>query len=816
MSKEKQKSQQKHKYPMMPMRNLVVFPQMTVPFFVGRPMTIKALETAITTDQTIFLVAQRNTEIENPTQDDLYNVGVIGEVKRVMKLSNGTFKVLFEGRQRARLKSFSTKSKYYTAEIELIEDEKSEPLTMTALAKNIQNELKKHFNDSQKPIEMIRKVLQDSADPNTLADRIAPFLDCDSEKLQEILESPAPQKRLELLYERMLEEHEFKKVEKKLKERVQGQIGKVQKEYYLNEQLKAIQNELGEGDDGKAEIEEYTKSLSQTKLSQEAHDVVAKELKKLSMMQPMSSEANVVRNYIDWILNMPWEVRTKDRLSLKRAEQILDADHYGLEKIKERIIEYLAVAQRVGSLRGPIICLVGPPGVGKTSLARSVARALDRNFARISLGGVSHESDIRGHRRTYIGAMPGRIIQTLKKTNTCNPLILLDEIDKMVSGVMGDPAAALLEVLDREQNSTFMDHYLEVEFDLSDILFFCTANVISDIPPALRDRMEVVTLSGYTELEKLHIAKKHLIPRQMLKNGLIAKNISFKKKSTEEMIQHYTAEAGVRNLERTISKVCRKVARQIVENENIKSVPITSKRILEFLGPPRYKHEASTRQNEIGITYGLAWTQVGGEMLTTQVCLTDGDGKLKLTGNLGEVMKESARAALSYIHANAESFGLDSKIFQEKNVHLHVPEGAIPKDGPSAGVTIATSLLSILTDIPVLAHVAMTGEITLRGNVMPIGGLKEKLLAAKRGNITHVIIPHENEKDLIEIPSEIKDSLTITPVKFVSEVFELALEHLPTPLQSKVTTQNQVELENTPPNLLTSQVASTTQAHDAS
>ncbi len=777
-------------------------------------MTIKALETAIQSDYMIFVVTQRDTEVQNPTQEDLYTIGVIGEVKRVMKLSNGTFKVLFEGRQRARIKSVGLKSKAYTAEIEIMEDDPSEALTMTALAKNIQNELKKRLNDSQKPSDMIRKILQETDNPNTLADRLAPFLECDTPKMQEILETSDPQRRLELIYERMLEESEFKKVEKKLKERVQGQIGKVQKEYYLNEQLKAIQNELGESDDGKAEIEEYTKRVAKTKLSKEAIGVVEKELKKLSMMQSMSSEANVVRNYIDWILDMPWEKRTKDRLNLNRAEQILDTDHYGLEKVKERIIEYLAVAQRVGTLRGPIICLVGPPGVGKTSLARSVAKALDRQFARVSLGGVHDEAEIRGHRRTYIGAMPGKIIQTLKKVNSCNPLILLDEIDKMMSGVMGDPAAALLEVLDREQNSSFMDHYLEIEFDLSDVLFFCTANVISDIPPALQDRMEVVTLSGYTELEKIHIAKKHLIPKQMSENGLTTKQISFRKNSTQEIIQHYTAEAGVRNLERTIGKVCRKVARQIVEDQQTQSVSITSTKIAKFLGPPKYQHEASTKQNEVGITYGLAWTQVGGEMLTTQVCLMEGDGKLKLTGNLGEVMRESARAALSYIHANAHQFGLDSKIFKQTDVHLHVPEGAIPKDGPSAGVTIATSLLSSLAEIPVNASVAMTGEITLRGRVMAIGGLKEKLLAAKRGGITHVVIPNDNQKDLVDIPSEITESLKITPVQFVNQVFEIALEYVPKPIIPELTKETS-DFEATPPNLFQTPTNPMIQANDS-
>jgi ATP-dependent Lon protease len=580
----------------------------------------------------------------------------------------------------------------------------------------------------------------------------------------------------------MLEEKEFKKVERKLKERVQGQIGRTQKEYYLNEQVKAIQKELGQGEDGKAEMEEYAKKIEEMALSVEAKETAEKELQKLKMMPSMSSEANVVRNYIDWLLSMPWEEKSEDNFDLDKAEKVLDARHYGLEKVKERIIEYLAVAQQVGKMKGPIICLVGPPGVGKTSLARSVAEALGRKFAHVSLGGVRDEAEIRGHRRTYIGAMPGKVIQSLRKVKFKNPLLLFDEIDKMSYGVMGDPAAALLEVLDPEQNHTFMDHYLEVEFDLSDVLFFCTANVQQNIPPALKDRMEVILLSGYTELEKEHIAREHLLPKQIAENGLTSKRIQFQHKAILDIIRSYTREAGVRNLEREIAKTCRKVATQLVKKTNLNKVVVTPNRVQKFLGVPRYKHGKAEEQNEIGTTCGLAWTQAGGELLVTEVNIMKGTGKLQLTGKLGDVMKESAQAALSYVRTNANQLGIFSSVFEKTDIHIHVPAGAVPKDGPSAGVTIATSLISAFTSIPVRKDVAMTGEITLRGKVLAIGGLKEKLLASKRGLISTVMIPHNNKKNLSEIPDEIQKGLKIIPVQTVEEVLEIALEHLPTPV----------------------------------
>jgi ATP-dependent Lon protease len=601
----------------------------------------------------------------------------------------------------------------------------------------------------------------------------------DLQKKQDLLENSDPKRRLEIVYGRMLEEKEFKKVERKLKESVQGQIGRTQKEYYLNEQVKAIQKELGHGEDSKAEMDEYAKKFEEIKLSDEAREMAEKELQKLKMMPPMSSEANVVRNYIDWLLSMPWAEKTEDNLDLEKAEKVLDAQHYGLEKVKERIIEYLAVAQQVGKMKGPIICLVGPPGVGKTSLARSVAEALGRKFARVSLGGIRDEAEIRGHRRTYIGAMPGKVIQSLRKTKFNNPLLLFDEIDKMSHGVMGDPAAALLEVLDPEQNHTFMDHYLEVEFDVSDVLFFCTANVSQNIPPALIDRMEVIRLSGYTELEKENIARKHLLPKQMDENGLTSKRIQFQKKAILKIIRNYTREAGVRNLEREIAKTFRKVATQLVKKTNLNKVVVTPLGVEKYLGVQSYKHGKAEEKNEIGTTCGLAWTQAGGELLVTEVNIMKGTGKLQLTGKLGDVMKESAQAALSYVRTNANQLGIFSSVFEKTDIHIHVPSGAVPKDGPSAGVTIATSIVSAFTSIPVRKEVAMTGETTLRGKVLAIGGLKEKLLAAKRGLISTVIIPHKNKKDLSEIAEEIQSGLEIIPVQTVEKVLEIALERMP-------------------------------------
>ena len=776
---EKNTAQNQIALPMLPMRDIVVFPHMTAPFFIGRSLSIASLEKALDGDRQIFVVAQEDPLVEEPEAKDLFRVGTIGKVLQIMRLHNGTIKALFEAKSRGRLIEAHMEEPHFAAVVEPIPEQVSKAPELLALSKNVRAEFKRYLKDVKKRTEGIEKLSIESEEPHILADRIAPLLNMDLQKKQDLLENSDPKRRLEIVYGRMLEEKEFKKVERKLKERVQGQIGRTQKEYYLNEQVKAIQKELGHGEDSKAEMDEYAKKIEEIKLSDEAREMAEKELQKLKMMPSMSSEANVVRNYIDWLLSMPWAEKTEDNFDLEKAEKVLDAQHYGLEKVKERIIEYLAVAQQVGKMKGPIICLVGPPGVGKTSLARSVAEALGRKFARVSLGGIRDEAEIRGHRRTYIGAMPGKVIQSLRKTKFNNPLLLFDEIDKMSHGVMGDPAAALLEVLDPEQNHTFMDHYLEVEFDVSDVLFFCTANVPQNIPPALKDRMEVIRLSGYTELEKENIARKHLLPKQMDENGLTSKRIQFQQKAILKIIRNYTREAGVRNLEREIAKTCRKVATQLVKKTNLNKVVVTPLRVQKYLGVQSYKHGKAEEKNEIGTTCGLAWTQAGGELLVTEVNIMKGTGKLQLTGKLGDVMKESAQAALSYVRTNANQLEIFSSVFEKTDIHIHVPSGAVPKDGPSAGVTIATSIVSAFTSIPVRKEVAMTGEITLRGKVLAIGGLKEKLLAAKRGLISTVIIPHKNKKDLSEIQEEIQSGLEIIPVQTVEKVLEIALERMP-------------------------------------
>ena len=618
--------------PMLPMRDIVVFPQMTAPFFIGRSLSILSLEKALEGDRNIFVVAQEDPLVEEPEVKDLFKVGTIGKVLQIMRLHNGTIKALFEAKKRGRLIKAHMKKPHFSAVVESMHEEVTDAPELFALCKNVRNEFKRYLKDVKKRADGIEKFSIDSENPHLLSDRIAPLLNMDLKKKQQLLENNNPKERLELIYGQMLEEKEFKKVERKLKERVQGQIGKTQKEYYLNEQVKAIQKELGHGEEGKAEIEEYTKKIEELNLSKEAKEMAEKEVQKLKMMPSMSSEANVVRNYIDWLLSMPWSEKTKDNFDLKKAERVLNLRHYGLEKVKERIIEFLAVARQVGKMKGPIICLVGPPGVGKTSLARSVAEALGRKFAHVSLGGVRDEAEIRGHRRTYIGAMPGKVIQSLRKVKFKNPLLLFDEIDKMTYGIMGDPAAALLEVLDPEQNHTFMDHYLEVEYDISDVLFLCTANVQQNIPPALKDRMEVINLSGYTELEKGHIAKEHLIPKQIDENGLSLKKILFQKKTILDIIRNYTREAGVRNLERELAKTCRKVATHLLKKASIEKIIVTPKRLQKFLGVPRYKHGKAEEKNEIGTTCGLAWTEAGGELLVTEVNIMKGTGKLQLTG----------------------------------------------------------------------------------------------------------------------------------------------------------------------------------------
>ena len=769
-------------FPMLPMRDIVVFPHMTTPFFIGRRQSMEALESALAADRTVFVIAQKDPMVEKPTPEDLFEIGTVGNILQIMRLPNGTIKALFEAKFRGRLLEADLEGSSYSATVEVIEESADNDAELVALAKTARAELEPYLKEIKKNSESIDQLSLNTTEPHQLADRVAPLLNLELLKKQELLETLDPKVRLERVFERMLEEAEIKKLEKKLKERVQGQIGRTQKEYYLNEQIKAIQKELGTGEDGKAEIEEYEKQIEETKMSEEAADVAKKELKKLKLMSPMSAEANVVRNYLDALLGMPWGVKTKDNLDLARSEAILDEDHYGLEKVKERIIEFLAVAKKIGKIKGPIICLVGPPGVGKTSLARSVARALGRNFERMSLGGIRDEAEIRGHRRTYIGALPGKIIHALKKAKSDNPLMLLDEVDKMTYGAMGDPAAALLEVLDPEQNNTFMDHYLEVEYDLSDVLFFCTANNAEGIPPALLDRMELINLPGYTELEKENIALQHLVEKQREENGLEKSQIHIRRDSIVEIIQRYTREAGVRNLERELGKVCRKVATQLVKKPSTKSITVTPKRIHDFLGVPRFKHDVVEGKNEVGVTTGMSWTPAGGELLFIEVTLMHGTGRLQITGRLGDVMKESVQAAMSFVRSNANELGIYSDAFKRNDVHIHFPEGAIPKDGPSAGVAIATSLVSAFTRIPVRKPVAMTGEITLHGKVLQIGGLKEKLLAAKRGLIEQALIPVDNEKDLTEIPVEIKKGLKITPIRHAIDMLNIALEHVPEPV----------------------------------
>ena len=769
-------------FPMLPMRDIVVFPHMTTPFFIGRKQSMEALENALAADRQVFVIAQRDPMVEKPTREDLFDIGTIGNILQIMRLPNGTIKALFEAKGRGRLHEADLGSGTYTALVEPIDEDDTADPEMTALAKSSRAELESYLKEIKRNSESVDQLSLANTEPNQLADRVAPLLNLDLQKKQELLETLDPKIRLERVFERMLEEAEIKKLEKKLKERVQGQIGRTQKEYYLNEQIKAIQKELGTGEDGKAEVEEYEKRIEELKLSDEAKDVASKEVKKLKLMSPMSAEANVVRNYLDTLLGMPWGEKTEDNLDLKRAEVILNEDHYGLDKIKERIIEFLAVAKKVGKIRGPIICLVGPPGVGKTSLARSVARALGRNFVRMSLGGIRDEAEIRGHRRTYIGALPGKIIHAVRKARSNNPLLLLDEVDKMAYGAMGDPAAALLEVLDSEQNHTFMDHYLEVEYDLSDVLFFCTANNASGIPPSLLDRMELIHLPGYTEMEKENIALRHLMEKQREENGLEKSQIKFRRDAIAEVIQRYTREAGVRNLERAIGKICRKVATQLVKKPSTKTIQVTPNRVREFLGVPRYKHETAEGANEVGVTTGMSWTPMGGELLFVEVGLMHGNGRLQLTGRLGDVMKESVHAALSFVRSNANSLGIYSEAFRKNDIHIHFPEGAIPKDGPSAGVAIITSLVSAFTGIPVRKQVAMTGEVTLRGKVLQIGGLKEKLLAAKRGLIQEALIPFENQNDLTEIPGEIKKGLKVQPFKHVGEMLAIALERVPEPV----------------------------------
>ena len=763
--------------PLLPLRDVVVFPHMIVPLFVGREKSIAALESAMKDEKSIFMVAQKNAKKDDPSQEDIYLVGTIGIIIQLLRLPDGTVKVLVEGKMRGGIKEYLKNDDYFLVKVREIEDvDDQNDVKKQALMRSIKESFELYLKLSKKVHVEMMGTIAAIEDGSKLADVVVTHLNVKLEDKQKIMEIFNVGERLESIYSLMLSEIEILQVEEKIKRRVKKQMEKTQKDYYLNEQMRAIQKEMGEKDEFRNEIVDIEKRLKQKKLSEEATKKVRQEIKKLQMMAPMSAEATVVRNYIDWLIDMPWADKTENKFSLKESEIILEEDHYGLKKVKERIIECLAVQSLVKKNKGPILCLVGPPGVGKTSIAKSVARATNRKFVRISLGGVRDEAEIRGHRRTYIGAMPGKIIQSLKKAGSNNPVFCLDEVDKLSSDFRGDPSSALLEVLDPEQNIAFNDNYLDVDYDLSDIMFITTANVLQTIPAPLQDRMEVIRIAGYTELEKLQITKKFLIAKQMEANGLLPENIEFSRGALLRIIRQYTREAGVRNVEREVASVCRKVAKEIVNNGNKKKLIISYKSIPKYLGVPKYRHGEIEGKSEIGLTIGLAWTEVGGELLVIEASIMEGTGKMVMTGKLGDVMQESVQAALTYIRARAEQFGLPKNFYKKIDIHVHVPEGAIPKDGPSAGIAMATSIASALMKKKVRSDMAMTGEITLRGRVLPIGGLKEKILAAHRGNIKLVIIPKDNEKDLAEVPQNVQNALKIVFVDHIDEVLKIAFD----------------------------------------
>ncbi|KXS56523.1 MAG: DNA-binding protein [Candidatus Adiutrix intracellularis] len=765
---------QKLHLPLLPLRDVVIFPHMVVPLFVGREKSIKALEHAMSLEKSIFLCTQKEAKVDEPQEGDIHEVGTIGTVLQLLRLPDGTVKALVEGQGRGHIDKFLDSMDFFYVEVESLIEPDELPLEMEALFRSLNSTFEAYAKINKKiPPEIVTNVAF-IKDPSQLCDTMVNHLSLKLEDKQVLLTLISPLARMEALYELMRSEIEVLQIEQRIKNRVKKQMERTQKEYYLNEQMRAIQKEMGDSDDMKNEIAELEEKIKHQRLSKEANQKIRHELKKLKMMSPMSAEATVVRNYIDWILALPWFERSRDRLDINAAEKILDEDHYGLEKPKERILEYLAVQSLVRKNKSPILCLVGPPGVGKTSLARSVARALGRNFVRLSLGGVRDEAEIRGHRRTYIGAMPGKIIQSLRKAKTSNPVFCLDEVDKMSTDFRGDPSAALLEVLDPEQNSKFSDHYLDLDYDLSAVLFITTANSLYSIPGPLQDRMEIIRISGYTEDEKLNIAKKFLIKKQIEANGLRADQVDITDNAILTTIRCYTREAGVRGLEREIASVCRKVAREILKNPEEKP-KISNKNISQYLGIPKYHYGIIEEADDIGIVTGLAWTEVGGDTLTTEVLIMPGRGNLTLTGKLGEVMQESARAAMSYVRSISVKLGLDPSYHRRIDVHIHIPEGAIPKDGPSAGITLTTGLVSALTKRKVRRDVAMTGEVTLRGRVLPIGGLKEKIMAAHRGEIKTIVIPKENEKDLKDIPERILKSMEIISVVHVNEVFKVAL-----------------------------------------
>ncbi len=763
--------------PLLPLRDVVVFPHMIVPLFVGREKSIAALESAMKYEKGIFMVAQKNAKKDDPGEEDIYTVGTIGIIIQLLRLPDGTVKVLVEGKNRGMIKEYLPNEDFFLVKIKEIEDidDDGNDVRKKALMRSIKESFELYLKLSKKVHVEMMGTIAAIEDPSKLADVVVTHLNVKLEDKQKIMEVFNIGERLEAIYSLMLSEIEILQVEEKIKRRVKKQMEKTQKDYYLNEQMRAIQKEMGEKDDFKNEIAELEKRLKQKKLSEEATKKVRQEIKKLQMMAPMSAEATVVRNYIDWILDMPWSDVTENKYTLAESEAILDEDHYGLKKVKERIIEYLAVQSLVKKNKGPILCLVGPPGVGKTSIAKSVARATNRKFVRISLGGVRDEAEIRGHRRTYIGAMPGKIIQSLKKAGSNNPVFCLDEVDKLSSDFRGDPSSALLEVLDPEQNVAFNDNYLDLDYDLSDIMFITTANVLQTIPAPLQDRMEVIRIAGYTEQEKLQIAKKYLISKEMEANGLKEENIEFARGALLRIIRQYTREAGVRNLEREIASICRKVAKELVKTQPAKKILIAANTVPKYLGVPKFRHGETEGKDQVGLTVGLAWTEVGGELLAIEACIMEGTGRMVMTGKLGDVMQESVQAALTYVRARAERYGLPKNFYKKIDIHVHVPEGAIPKDGPSAGIAMATSIASALMKKKVRADVAMTGEITLRGRVLPIGGLKEKILAAHRGNIKTVIIPKDNEKDISEVPANVQKTLEIIFVEHIDEVLDIAL-----------------------------------------
>ncbi len=759
-------------YPVLPLRDIVVFPHMIVPLFVGREKSIRALEEVMKNESFILLATQKNASDDDPGTDSIYEVGTLATVLQLLKLPDNTVKVLVEGVERAKVLRYGDKPEYYEATAELFVDEPGEQVEAEALSRSVVNEFENYVKLNKKVSPEVVGVVQQIDEHKRLADTVASHLAVKISDKQAVLELPSVTGRLEKVLSLMESEVSVLQVEKRIRTRVKRQMEKTQREYYLNEQMKAIQKELGD-DEGKDEVAELEDKIKKTKLSKEARDKAMHEVKKLRQMSPMSAEATVVRNYLDWLLSIPWNKKSKIKKSLANAQEILDEDHYGLEKVKDRIVEYLAVQTRANKLTGPILCLVGPPGVGKTSLGKSIAKATGREFVRVSLGGVRDEAEIRGHRRTYIGSMPGKIIQSMRKAKTSNPLFLLDEIDKMGADFRGDPSSALLEVLDPEQNATFADHYLEVDYDLSNVMFITTANTLN-IPGPLMDRMEIIRIAGYTEDEKVEIARKHLIPSALTKHGLASKEWSIDDDALKTLVRRYTREAGVRNLERELSTLARKAVKDIMLLKK-KTVLVDEKTLAEYLGVPKHRYGEIEETDQIGVVTGLAWTEVGGELLTIESTMMPGKGRMTVTGNLRDVMKESISAAASYVRSRAVTFGIEPPLFERRDIHVHVPEGATPKDGPSAGVAMITSIVSVMTGIPVRRDVAMTGEITLRGRVLPIGGLKEKLLAALRGGIKTVLIPEENAKDLVDIPESVKSKMEIIPVSRMDEVISRAL-----------------------------------------